>query len=100
MSGSAFGVHVALDEVMTERNPPTRKVWRTVGETRLIVVGHYTMGFDLAAAAGGTRVTVWIDYALPTSGIGHWFPSLADAYARWCVQQMVRDATAAFDATV
>lgn len=96
MRGRAFGILIALDEVVTERTPPSRKVWRTVGETRLIVVGAYTMGFDLEAAAGGTHTTVWIEYALPNTGIGRWFPSLADMYARWCVQQMVRDAVAAF----
>jgi Polyketide cyclase / dehydrase and lipid transport len=99
MGGSAFGIGLALDEVVTERNPPTRKAWRTVGKTRLIVVGGYTMGFDLAPANPGTRVEVWIDYALPRTGIGRWFPSLSDAYARWCVQQMVRDTVAAFAST-
>ena len=96
MGGRAFGIRIALDEVVTERSPPKRKAWRTVGQTQLIVVGAYAMGFDLAAIDGGTQVTVWIDYALPKSGVGRWLPSLADGYARWCVQQMVRDAIAAF----
>lgn len=96
MGGRAFGIRIALDEVVTERVVPSHKAWRTVGETRLIVVGPYTMGFDLASVANGTQTTVWIDYALPNDGIGRWFPSLADMYARWCVQQMVRDVIAAF----
>lgn len=98
MGGRAFGIRIALDEVVTERSPPIRKVWRTVGETRLLVVGAYMMGFDLVATQGGTQVTVWIDYGLPANGVGRWFPSLAGGYARWCVQQMVRDAIAAFPA--
>lgn len=40
--GSAFGVKVDLDEVVTERIPPRRKAWRTVGEPRLLIVGPYS----------------------------------------------------------
>jgi hypothetical protein len=96
MGGRAFGIRIALEEVVTERTPPTRKAWRTVGETQLIVVGPYVMGFDLVAVEAGTRASVWIDYAPPSTGVGRWFPWLADAYARWCVKQMVRDVVATF----
>ena len=97
MRGRAFGIRIALDEVVTERTPPTRKAWRTVGETRLIVIGPYAMGFNLAAVEAGTRANVWVDYVLPDAGMGRWLPWLADAYARWCVSQMVRDVVAAFE---
>ena len=97
MGGKAFGIRLSLDEVVTERAPPQRKVWRTDGEPDLIVVGPYEMGFELRAVSAGTQVTVWNDYRLPHKGLGRWFPSLADFYARWCVRQMVRDAVAAFD---
>ena len=94
--GSAFGLKVALDEVVTERAPPHRKAWRTVGQPKLIVVGPYEMGFDLTPVAGGSELKVWIDYDLPPTGLGRLLPGLADGYAQWCVDQMVVDAVSAF----
>ena len=92
MGGKAFGLELDLDEVVTERDPPHRKVWRTVGAPRLVIIGAYVMGFDIVSNPGGARLTVWIDYALPSRGPGRWMPALADFYGRWCVEQMVKDA--------
>lgn len=92
MNGKAFGVKLSLDEVVQERVPPRRKVWRTVGEPKLIVIGSYEMGFELTPTNGGARLVVWIDYDLPRKGLGRIFPALAVFYARWCVRRMVRDA--------
>lgn len=96
MGGSAFGLQLFLDEVVTERIPPRRKAWRTVGRLRLVVIGPYEMGFDLRAVDGGSALRVWIDYDMPPSGLGRLLPALGDFYARWCVKQMVRDAVRAF----
>lgn len=92
MSGSAFGAKLSLDEIVVERAPPRRKVWRTVDEPALIVIGSYEMGFEVTPARDGANLRVWIDYNLPRKGIGRVFPALAAFYARWCVRQMVRDA--------
>ena len=96
MGGSAFGLQLSLDEVVTERIPPRRKVWRTVGRPRLVVIGSYEMGFELGAADQGSALRVWIDYELPPRGLGRFLPALGDAYARWCVKQMAGDAVRAF----
>lgn len=105
LEGRVFGVRLALEEVVTERAPPTRKVWVTVGTPRLLVIGRYRMGFTLVPAGASARgddsdevtLTVFIDYTLPGHGLsrllgrlfGHW-------YARWCTQRMLADAEAAF----
>lgn len=65
MGGSAFGLKLSLDEVVTQHVPPERKAWRTVGQPKLIIVGAYEMGFDLTPVAGGAALKVWIDYDLP-----------------------------------
>ena len=96
MGGSAFGLQVSLDEVVTERIPPRRKVWKTVGTPRLIVIGSYEMGFELSATDRGSALRVWIDYELPPRGLGRFVPALGDAYARWCVNRMAGDAVRAF----
>jgi hypothetical protein len=96
MGGRAFGLELDLDEVVTEREPPRRKVWRTVGTPRLVIIGRYQMGFEIDPVEAAARLRVWIDYDLPHSGFGRFTPALADLYARWCVQQMVRDAAGQF----
>ena len=96
MGGSAFGLQLSLDEVVTERIPPRRKVWQTIGAPRLVVIGPYEMGFELGAFGEGSALRVWIDYDLPPRGLGRFVSALGDAYARWCVRQMARDAVRVF----
>ena len=97
MGGEAFGLKLFVDEVVTEREPPRRKVWRTIGQPRLLVVAGYTMGFDIAPAGSASRLKVWIDYDLPDTPLGALAgPMLAPMYARWCVERMVSDAKAHF----
>ena len=43
MGGEAFGRKLAVEEVVTEREPPNRKVWRTIGIPQLMVIGPYEM---------------------------------------------------------
>lgn len=93
MAGHVLGVRICLDEVVTLREPPWRKAWETVGRPRLLVIGGYRMGFELAPATPGCVATIAIDYALPQSGVTRWLGwLLAGTYARWCVRQMLRDA--------
>lgn len=96
MGGTAFGLRLSLDEVVTERDPPRHKVWQTVGVPSLIIMGSYTMGFEIDPKAGESQLLVWIDYDLPDRGPGRWMPAVAAFYGRWCVTQMVRDAVANF----
>ena len=93
MGGSAFGLSLAVDEVVAERDPPRRKVWRTAGATRLIILDAYDMGFDLEPTATGSRLCVWITYTLPRAGARRLLGLLmAPGYAHWCVGRMARDA--------
>jgi hypothetical protein len=105
LEGRVFGVRLALEEVVTEHAPPTRKVWVTVGTPRLLVIGLYRMGFTLVPAGTGASgdaapeviLTVCIDYALPDRGLSRILGRLfGHRYARWCTERMVADAQAAF----
>ena len=90
--GSAFGLRVFLDEVVTLRDPPTRKEWETVGDPRLLVIGPYTMGAAISPEGVGSRLRVFIDYDLPSGPLTRWLGvCLAGLYARWCVKQMLTD---------
>lgn len=90
---------LCADEVITEREPPAHKLWETIGEPRLLVVGSYRMGFDLRVRGDGSELEVFIDYELPKVGLGRWLPFLGRMYARWCTRRMARDAVTYFALT-
>lgn len=95
MGGRVMGLRLELDEVVTERAPPSHKAWETVGAPKLVVIGPYKMGFDVAPDTQGSAFRVSIDYALPkrNAWIGRLF---GRAYARWCVRQMTTEVARRF----
>ena len=95
LRGRVLGIRLALDEVVTLREPPMRKEWETVGEPRLLVIGPYRMGFKITPREDGlSTLRVVIDYDLPSRGVARLLGKLFGvAYARWCVTRMVTDAS-------
>lgn len=91
MGGSFLGIGLSVEEVVTVREPPRRKVWETRGQPHILIMGAYRMGFEIAPATDGSRLKVFIVYNhLTTMGgriLSYLFASL---YARWCVTQMAR----------
>ena len=101
LSGKILGVTLAVEEIVTERTPPRRKVWETTGEPRLLVIGRYRMGFEIAPHQAGSHLTVFIDYALPEGALTRWLGYfLGGYYARWCTQRMVADAVRHFASNI
>lgn len=97
MTARVFGLRLGLDEVVTERQPPVRKVWETVGTPRLLVIGAYRMGFEIASHGNRSILRVFIDYGWPAAWPGRWLGWMfAGYYARWCTKSMVRDAVRQF----
>ncbi|MEK7217357.1 MAG: SRPBCC family protein, partial [Chloroflexota bacterium] len=95
LSGEVLGMRLFLDEVVTRREPPGVKVWQTVGDVRLLVIGHYRMAIEVKPQPAGSLLRVAIDYDLPSTGA--WLGRLCGGfYARWCVQQMIKGAREAF----
>jgi len=101
VSGRVLGLELSLDEVVTEREPPTRKVWETVGSPRLLVIGTYRMGFEVTPRGSDSLLRVFIDYALPSAWPERWLGRVfGDYYAHWCTQSMVNDAVRQFASSV
>ena len=69
LDGTAFGLRVFLDEVVTKREPPLEKQWQTVGAQRLLVIGDYTMGLNLEPAGVHSKLRIFIDYDLPEAAV-------------------------------
>jgi len=88
---------LTVEESVTERHPPHRKVWETLGSPTLVVIGQYRMGFEITPEGPGSRLRVFIDYTMPEKAPARWLGYLFGSYyARWCTQQMVDDAVQYF----
>ena len=91
LSGSAFGIPINLDEVVTQYQKPRIKVWETVGAPKLLVVGQYQMKIEIQPQDGKSHLSVSIDYKLPDKNA--WLGKLfGKMYAKWCVKQMINGA--------
>ena len=65
LAGRVLGVPLEVDELVVERTPPRRKVWQTVGTPRLLLIGSYRMGFDVAPRADGSLLRVFSTTTCP-----------------------------------
>jgi hypothetical protein len=84
MTGRVFGLPLSLEEAVTERDPPHRKVWETIGRPQLLVIGNYRMGFEIKPQGTGSLLRVFIDYTLPKARPARWLGRLfSQYYARW-----------------
>ncbi len=96
MGGKIFGIRLFLDEVVTQYNPPRVKTWETVGNLRLLIIGHYQMSVKVEPHEGGSVLRVSIDYGLPSTNV--WLGRLfGRTYAKWCVSQMIKSAYEHFE---
>jgi hypothetical protein len=97
LEGRVLGLRLGLDEVVVVRDRPTEKRWETSSPPRLLVIGHYRLGFRLSASPGGTQLTVGIGYDLPARGVPRQLGRLfANLYARWCLSRMADEASRRF----
>lgn len=97
LSGRVLGIALWVDEVVIVREPPRQKIWETSGKPRLLVIGHYRMGFTVAPHGTGSLLHVFIDYDLPESGPARLLGRLLGKYyANWCTRQLALDTKAHF----
>lgn len=95
LKGTAFGIKLSLDEVVTRYEPPLLKTWETVGIPKLLVIGQYRMGVEIKPQNTNSLLRVFIDYDLPTANT--WLGQLFSGfYAKWCVRQMLKGASVHF----
>jgi len=99
MEGNILGGRLSVEEMIVERQPPTRKVWETRGRPNLLVIGAYRMGFEINASGESSRLRVFIDYNHPSSVTGQILGRMfGPIYARWCVDRVAKDAISRFQA--
>lgn len=99
LSGRVLGVPLLVEESVTQRERPRRKMWETTAPPKLWVIGHYRMGFEITPQQHGSLLRVFIDYALPDTPVAYWLGRLLGSYyARWCTRRMAADTARHFSA--
>jgi hypothetical protein len=58
LSGRVLGIPLAVEEIVTERHSPLRKVWETTGTPRLLVIGQYRMGYEITPQGNASLLRV------------------------------------------
>jgi hypothetical protein len=97
LAGKVFGMELSVDEIVTLRHPPYRKIWETIGSPKLLVIGHYRMGFELSPRGEYSTLCVFIEYELPPGPVARWLGRLfGGSYASWCTRRMADDAVKHF----
>lgn len=97
LKGRVLGMALAVEEAVTQYQPPHSKTWQTVGTPKLLVVGAYTMGFTIQPKGNAALLQVFIDYAPPDRGFARLLGRVfGKTYAAWCTKRMVDDAAAHF----
>jgi len=99
MRGEMLGLTLRVEEVVTERVQPKRKVLETRGDQNMLVINAYRLGFEIEAAGGDTAFCVFIDYDLPPGFLAIFARLPAHLYARWCVTGMADAAVERFHPT-
>jgi hypothetical protein len=97
LSGRVLGFTLEAAETIIEREPPRRKLWQTVGEPRLLVIGGYRMGFEIRPEGSGSRLLVFIDYDEPSGGWRFARKLLGGRYAQWCTRSIARGTAKHFE---
>lgn len=99
LNGSVLGIKLSVVERVTRREAPYRKSWETFNGISLLVIGHYTLGFEIVPQGDNSRMTAHIDYELPSSVRIRWLGHLlGDFYAKWCVREILNAAQHHFQA--
>jgi hypothetical protein len=97
LSGAFAGIPISVAQIITDRTPPTRKVWETLPQARLLILEAYCMGFDIEGHGPGSSLRVWIKYRSTQRGFWALAASLfAGLYAQWCLDSIVKDVSRHF----
>ena len=100
-SGTMTGLSFNFSESVTKYLPPREKVWRTIGEPRLLIIASYETRVAVEPLSpASSRLTISIVYELPRSGFWRIVGLvLARSYSRWCLRRMCRDTKRLLEAT-
>src|SRR4029453_2127239 len=84
-SGTVMGLSIDFSESVTKYLPPREKVWRTIGEPRLLIIASYEMRVAIERLSSSlSQLTISIGYELPRPGFWRMVALfLSRSYCRW-----------------
>ena len=90
-SGRMMGLTIDFTETVTGYIAGREKVWRTIGEPKLLIIAGYEMRVIVdPVSPASSQLTIGIDYELPRAGIWRALGRmLAGVDSRWCLTRMV-----------
>ena len=90
--GKVMGMPVDITETVTKWIEGQEKVWETIGQPKIIILGWYRMILKTKPSKEGTLASLQIDYTQPDG----WFYKLlyfllSRWYCNWCLNNMLND---------
>jgi hypothetical protein len=98
MYGKVMGMDIDFTETVTKWIENQERVWETIGDPKLLIMGGYAMNFNVRPSNWGTRLTFGIKYSYPKSAFWKFIAFLlGDWYAKWCLKNMAKDVKRALE---
>jgi len=91
--GRAMGLPIDFTVVVTKWIEGKERIWETIGDPKVIVIGWFQMFLNLTQTDGKTSATLGITYDQPRGLLGKLLCVLLGPwYAKWCLHSMLEDA--------
>ena len=88
--GNMMGIKMDFTVDVTKWIKDKEKVWETVGDAKMIILGWYQMRLQLTPITEGTKAELSIAYTYPKKILGKILTFfLAQWYANWCLKSML-----------
>ena len=90
--GKMMGLKMDFTVVVTKWTQSKEKVWETIGNSKMIILGWYQMRLILTPSSAGTLTELSISYTYPKNIFGKILAFfLSRWYGNWCLTNMLND---------
>ena len=90
--GKMMGFTMDFTVVVTKWIKDKEKVWETIGEAKMIIMGWYQMRLVISPEGANTKAELSIAYTKPKNIFLKFIASfLTPLYANWCLNNMLKD---------
>ena len=96
--GKLLGVTMDFTVVVTKWIKDKEKVWKTIGDAKMIILGWYQMHLVISPEGQNTKAELSIAYTKPKNIFFRILSFiLAPWYANWCLKNMLNDSKKALE---
>ena len=90
--GKMMGFTMDFTVVVTKWIKDKEKIWETIGEAKMIIMGWYQMRLVISPEGANTKADLSIAYTKPKNNYLKFIAFfLAPLYANWCLNNMLKD---------